>query len=97
MDDKWSPWVDALLDESLFGRFRLLACEFLLVDERRSMGGSFDFLIELEELGVPEARGWCSGDLKPFLTRPALVGANRQRLNWVHTSPCSSGCGQRCR
>jgi hypothetical protein len=43
MDDKWSPWVDALLDESIFGRFRLLACEFLLVDERRSMGGSFDF------------------------------------------------------
>lgn len=65
MDDKWSPWVDALLDESIFGRFRLLACEFLLVDERRSMGGSFDFLIELEELGVPEGKGLIVlGDLK---------------------------------
>jgi hypothetical protein len=65
MDDKWSPWVDALLDESIFGRFRLLACEFLLVDERRSMGGSFDFLIELEELGVPEGKGLILlGDLK---------------------------------
>ena len=65
MDDKWSPWVDALLDESIFGRFRLLACEFLLVDERRSMGGSFDFLIQLEELGVPEGKGLIVlGDLK---------------------------------
>ena len=60
-DEQWSPWIEPLLDESLFNRIQS-ACEYRLVDEARSMGGSFDFLVELDEPGV--AGLMILGDLK---------------------------------
>ena len=72
-DEMWQPWIEPLLDESLFNRIRLHACEYRLVDVARSMGGSFDFLVEQEELGVPAGKGlMVLGDLKTVSSAQAL-------------------------
>lgn len=69
-DEMWEPWIQPLLDESLFNRIQLHACEYRLVDEARSMGGSFDFLVELDE---PGASGlMVLGDLKTVSSAQAL-------------------------
>jgi len=44
-DDKWSDWIDALLDNELFQGIKTLATEFRVVDRFNSVAGSFDFLI----------------------------------------------------
>jgi len=44
-DDKWSPWIDALLGDELFQGIETLATEFRVVDRFNSVAGSFDFLI----------------------------------------------------
>ncbi len=69
-DEQWSPWIEPLLNESLFNRIRLHACEYRLVDEARSMGGSFDFLVELDEPGVSGLM--ILGDLKTVSSAGAL-------------------------
>ena len=47
-DDKWSDWIDALLDNELFQWIETLATEFRVVDRYNSVAGSFDFLIKQE-------------------------------------------------
>ena len=69
-DEMWEPWIEPLLNEALFNRIQLHACEYRLVDEARSMGGSFDFLVELDE---PGASGlMVLGDLKTVSSAQAL-------------------------
>ena len=69
-DEMWEPWIEPLLDEALFNRIQLHACEYRLVDEARSMGGSFDFLVELDEPGSSGLM--VLGDLKTVSSAPAL-------------------------
>ena len=45
-DEKWQKWIDALNDCDLFEEAEILAVEYLLCDPRKSVGGSFDFLIK---------------------------------------------------
>jgi len=47
-DDKWSDWIDALLNNELFQWIETLATEFRVVDRYNSVAGSFDFLIKQE-------------------------------------------------
>lgn len=44
-DDRWSPWIDALLGDELFQGIETLASEYRVVDRFNSVAGSFDFLI----------------------------------------------------
>lgn len=69
-DEMWEPWIEPLLDEALFNRIQLHACEYRLVDEARSMGGSFDFLVELDEPGTSGLM--VLGDLKTVSSAQAL-------------------------
>lgn len=69
-DEMWEPWIQPLLDEALFNRIQLHACEYRLVDEARSMGGSFDFLVELDEPGSSGLM--VLGDLKTVSSAQAL-------------------------
>ena len=69
-DEMWEPWIEPLLDEALFNRIQLHACEYRLVDEARSMGGSFDFLVELDEPGSSGLM--VLGDLKTVSSAQAL-------------------------
>lgn len=72
-DEMWEPWITPLLEEALFSRMWLHACEYRLVDEDRSMGGSFDFLVEQQEEGVPRGKGlMVLGDLKTVSSAQAL-------------------------
>ena len=48
-DDKWSDWIDALLDNELFKGIETLATEFRVVDRFNSVAGSFDFLIKQKD------------------------------------------------
>ena len=48
-DDKWSDWIDALLDNQLFQGIETLATEFRVVDRFNSVAGSFDFLIKQKD------------------------------------------------
>ena len=69
-DEMWEPWIEPLLNEALFNRIQLHACEYRLVDEARSMGGSFDFLVELDEPGSSGLM--VLGDLKTVSSAQAL-------------------------
>jgi hypothetical protein len=58
MQDEYSDWIDSLLDHWMFNDAEVLAVEHRLVDPKRSLAGSFDFLLRT-------AKGTlCLGDLK---------------------------------
>jgi hypothetical protein len=46
-DDKWSPWVETLLEDDLFKNVNLMASEYSLClrNSSHSIGGTLDFLI----------------------------------------------------
>ncbi len=43
--ERWTDWVDPLLECDLFDQCEVIATEYRLCDQRKSLGGSFDFLI----------------------------------------------------
>ena len=45
-DELWQKWIDPLLDCELFEDATTLATEYSLCDKKKSIGGSFDFLIQ---------------------------------------------------
>jgi len=65
-DNKWAPWIDPLLDCSLFQGAEVIALEYRLCDARKSLGGSFDFLLKDKEGKV------VLGDLKTVSKKPAV-------------------------
>ena len=67
-DDKWSDWIDALLDNELFQGIETLATEFRVVDRFNSVAGSFDFLIKQKD-GMTVL-----GDLKTVSSAKAVSG-----------------------
>ena len=67
-DDKWSPWIDALLGDELFQGIETLATEFRVVDRFNSVAGSFDFLIKQRD-GLT-----ILGDLKTVSSAKAVSG-----------------------
>ncbi len=67
-DDKWSPWIDALLGDELFQGIETLATEFRVVDRFNSVAGSFDFLIKKRD-GLT-----ILGDLKTVSSAKAVSG-----------------------
>jgi len=67
-DDKWSDWIDALLDNELFQGIETLATEFRVVDRYNSVAGSFDFLIKQKD-GMTVL-----GDLKTVSSAKAVSG-----------------------
>ncbi len=44
--DRWTDWVDPMLDCELFRDATTIATEYRLCDVKKSMGGSFDFLLK---------------------------------------------------
>ena len=64
-DDRWSPWIDALTDDTLFKGIETLATEYRVVDRYNSVAGSFDFLISSDA-------GTSLGDLKTVSSRKAV-------------------------
>ena len=74
VDDKWSPWLDPLLDDSFFRGVETLATEYRVMDRYKSLGGSFDFLIRLKEEGLePSKQLVILGDLKTVSSKRALA------------------------
>lgn len=63
-DNRWAPWVDALLDCELFHGAEVIATEYRLCDEGKGLGGSFDFLLNTRQ-------GIVLGDLKTVKTKAA--------------------------
>lgn len=47
-EGKFADWIDALKNCDLFKNSEILATEFALCDEEKSIGGSFDFLLKKE-------------------------------------------------
>ena len=47
-EGKFADWIDALINCDLFKNSEILATEFALCDEEKSIGGSFDFLLKKE-------------------------------------------------
>ena len=73
VDDKWSPWLDPLLDDPFFKGVETLATEYRVMDRYKSLGGSFDFLIRLKEEGLePSKQLVILGDLKTVSSRKAI-------------------------
>jgi len=72
-DDKWSPWLDPLLDDPFFLGVETLATEYRVMDRYKSLGGSFDFLIRLKEEGLePSKQLVILGDLKTVSSRKGI-------------------------
>ena len=44
--ERWSDWVDPLIECELFKDAQVIATEYRLCDARKSIGGSFDFLLK---------------------------------------------------
>jgi hypothetical protein len=44
--ERWTDWVDPMLECELFQGAKVIATEYRLCDPRKSMGGSFDFLLQ---------------------------------------------------
>lgn len=44
--ERWTDWVDPLIECDLFKDCEVIATEYRLCDKRKSLGGSFDFLIK---------------------------------------------------
>jgi len=44
--ERWTDWVDPMLDCELFRDAKVFASEYRLCDEKKSLGGSFDFLLK---------------------------------------------------
>jgi hypothetical protein len=65
-DNKWAPWIDPLLDCPLFQGAEVLALEHRLCDEKKSLGGSFDFLLRDTDGKL------VLGDLKTVSKKPAV-------------------------
>lgn len=63
-ENRWAPWIDPLLDCKLFQGVEVIAIEHRLCDAKKSLGGSFDFL-----LNTPD--GIVLGDLKTVKTKAA--------------------------
>jgi len=69
-DDKWSPWIDALLSDELFQGIETLATEFCVVDRFNSVAGSFDFLVRYKD----DPSFVILGDLKTVSSAKAVSG-----------------------
>ncbi len=76
IDERWTPWLDPLRSDPLFEDFELLAVEYRVCDAKRSVGGSFDFLIRLPSDEPKKDWPIVLGDLKTVSTR-AAVGSRK--------------------
>ena len=72
IDERWTAWLKPLRSEPLFQDFDLLASEYRLCDAKRSVGGSFDFLIRLRCDGPEKDWPIVLGDLKTVSSRKAV-------------------------
>nr|BAR24760.1 DNA replication factor Dna2-like nuclease [uncultured Mediterranean phage uvMED]BAR24863.1 DNA replication factor Dna2-like nuclease [uncultured Mediterranean phage uvMED] len=45
VDDRWTPWIEPLLDQPLFKGVEVLAVEYPICDKIKRVGGSLDFLL----------------------------------------------------
>ena len=64
-DETYQPWIDSLLAHGIWKDAETLAVEYRLCDERKSLAGSFDFLIRTGKGAV------ILGDLKTVETANA--------------------------
>lgn len=67
---EYAEWVDPLLSCWLWEGSKTLACEHRMVNPKRKIGGSFDFLIERKNKTGEIVR--CLGDLKTVQTTEAV-------------------------
>lgn len=96
-NDRWSPWIDALLDDSVFQGIETMATEYRLVDRFASVAGSTDFLIRFAD----DPSFVMLGDLKTVSSakavsgrEPALaqLGAYTKMLQQHHPKICVTEC-----
>ena len=68
-DDKWSPWVETLLEDDLFKNVGLMASEYSLClrNNSHSIGGTLDFLISYSDDDF-----YILGDLKTVSSKKAV-------------------------
>ena len=64
-DETYQPWIDSLLAHGLWKDAEILAVEYRLYDRRKSLAGSFDFLLRTAKGSV------VLGDLKTVETANA--------------------------
>jgi len=64
--EKWSSWINALLDQDFFNGAEILATEYRVVDPAKNCAGSFDFLIKKN--GLIQI-----GDLKTVSSKKAVA------------------------
>ena len=72
MTSMWEPWIEPLLNEALFNRIRLHACEYRLVMRPARWAAALTFWSELDEPGSSGLM--ILGDLDCFL-RPGAKTA----------------------
>lgn len=72
IEERWTPWLDPVRSDPLFTDFELLATEYRLCDAKRSVGGSFDFLLRLRGEGPEKDWPVVLGDLKTVSSRKAV-------------------------
>ena len=68
-DEKWTPWVEPLLDEPLFKGVETLATEYAVCDKIKRVGGSFDFLLRTTD---PNDKRIILGDLKTVSSKKGV-------------------------
>ena len=69
-DNKWSPWVETLLEDDLFKNVNLMASEYSLClrNSSHSIGGTLDFLISYAD----DPTFLILGDLKTVSSKKAV-------------------------
>ena len=93
--DEYASIIEPLLAYPLWDGAEVIACEYRLCDERKSLGGSFDFLLKSRAGKV------VLGDLKTVGTTPAVtsrkpataqLGAYASMLASLHPTLCIDRC-----
>ena len=69
VDDRWTPWIEPLLDQPLFKGVEVLAVEYPICDKIKRVGGSLDFLLRPTD---PDDNRVILGDLKTVSSRQGV-------------------------
>lgn len=69
VDDRWTPWIEPLLDQPLFKGVEVLAVEYPICDKIKRVGGSLDFLLRPTD---PDDNRVILGDLKTVSSKKGV-------------------------
>ncbi len=85
VDDRWTPWIEPLLDQPLFKGVEVLAVEYPVCDKIKRVGGSLDFLLRRGDSVI-------LGDLKTVSSKKGVSSRRpaTAQLQAYHSFLCSS-------